>query len=150
VTSPQTSAASAVRWYEIRSPGSKPTIYQGSTYQPDNTSRWISSIAQDKDGDIAVGYSESSTTQYPAIAYTGRLSTDPLGTLETPENVISPACPSGQVCDQVYNTGWGSYTSMSVDPVDDCTFWYTNQYYDAQRSKRWNTRIASFKFASCQ
>ena len=146
---PTTNAYSAIRWYEIRSPGSSPTIYQGGTWQPDDTSRWMMSIAMDKVGDIAVGYSESSGSQYPAIAFTGRTPTDPPG-FETPEVIISPACPTGQTCNQVFNPGWGSYTSMSVDPVDDCTFWYTNQYYIQQGSKIWNTRIASFKFPSCQ
>jgi hypothetical protein len=102
------------------------------------------SIAQDQAGDIAIGYSESSTAIFPSIAYTGRLSTDPLNTLETPESVIMAGLGN-----QVFNTGWGSYTSLSVDPIDDCTFWYTNQYYTQQGSKIWNTRIASFKFPAC-
>jgi len=148
VNPPLTNAFSAIRWYEIRSPGSSPTIYQDGTWEPDDISRWMMSIAMDKVGDIAVGYSESSDSQYPAIAYTGRTPTDPPG-FET-ETILSPACPTGQTCNQVYNHGWGSYTSLSVDPVDDCTFWYTNQYYIQQGSKIWNTRIASFKFPSCK
>ena len=147
---PLSTAYAAIRWYEIRSPGTTPVVYQASTWQPDGTSRWLMSMAMDKVGDIAVGYSESSSTQYPAIAYTGQVPTDPLNTLESPENIISPACPAGQACNQVCNPSWGTYSSMSVDPVDDCTFWYTNQYYIQQGSKIWNTRIASFKFPSCQ
>jgi|HubBroStandDraft_6_1064221.scaffolds.fasta_scaffold00009_64 hypothetical protein len=148
IGAPSSNAVAAIRWYEIRTPLT-PTIYQEGTYQPDATDRWIQSIAQDQAGDIAVGYSESSAAIYPAIAYTGRVPTDPLGTLETPESIISPACASGQVCDQIFNQQWGGYTSLSVDPVDDCTFWYTNQYYPQQGAKIWHTRIASFKFNAC-
>jgi hypothetical protein len=139
-----TDASSFIRWYEIRSPGTTPVIFQGGTWHPDDTSRWMSSMAMDKVGDIAVGYSESSPSIFPGIAYTVHLATDSKGSLETPENVIMIG--SGN---QVFNNNWGSYTSMSIDPVDDCTFWYTNQYYTEQGSKIWNTRIASFKFPSC-
>jgi len=149
IAAPTSGAVAAIRWYEIRTPLT-PTIFQKGTYQPDNTNRWIQSMAQDKLGDIAVGYSESSAAIYPSIAYTGRVPTDALGALETPESIISPPCASGQICDQVFNNQWGGYTSLSVDPVDDCTFWYTNQYYIQQGAKIWNTRIASFKFSSCQ
>jgi hypothetical protein len=103
----------------------------------------MGSIAQDDVGDIALGYSASSATQYPAILYTGRVPTDPLGTLETEVSVIQGAG------NQVFNTNWGGYTSLSIDPMDDCTFWFTNQYYSQQGSKTWNTRIVSFKFAGC-
>jgi len=47
------------------------------------------------------------------------------------------------------DTMWGDYDSISVDPSDDCTFWYTNQYYKAGQQTNWSTRIASFKFAGC-
>ena len=143
VTATGTDALSAIRWYEIRTPGTTPTVYQADTWEPDNISRWMGSMAMDQAGDIAVGYSESSPTQYPAIAYTGRLSTDPLDTLES-ENLIIQGTGN-----QVFNNQWGGYTSLTIDPVDDCTFWYTNQYYAQQGSKIWNTRIASFSFTSC-
>jgi hypothetical protein len=139
----QTSAFSASRWYEVRSPAA-PVLYQWGSFEPDNTSRWMGSIAQDNVGDIALGYSASSSAQYPAILYTGRVPTDALGTLETEVSVIQGAG------NQVFNTNWGGYTSMSIDPVDDCTFWFTNAYYSQQGSKIWNTRIASFKFAGCK
>ena len=139
---PATSAFSASRWYEVRTPAA-PTLYQWGAFEPDNTSRWMGSIAQDDVGDIALGYSASSATQYPAILYTGRVPTDPLGTLETEVSVIQGAG------NQVFNTNWGGYTSLSIDPMDDCTFWFTNQYYSQQGSKTWNTRIVSFKFAGC-
>src|SRR5271169_1223841 len=137
-------AFSVIRWYEIRSPGSSPTVFQGGTYQPDDTTRWMMSIAMDKVGDIALGYTVSSSSTYPGLSYTGRLVTDPRGTLETENSIIVSAGP------QIYNSDWGTYTSMSVDPIDDCTFWYTGQYYKKQASKIWDTRIASFSFPSCQ
>jgi hypothetical protein len=137
-----TGAYSSSRWYEIRTPET-PTLYQWGEFDPDNTSRWMGSIAQDDVGDIAIGYSASSLSEYPSILYTGRLVTDPLGTLETEVNVISGGG------NQVFNTNWGGYTSMSIDPVNDCTFWFTNAYYPDQASKIWHTRIASFQFPNC-
>lgn len=138
----QTNAHAASRWYEIRSPGS-PTLFQWGEFEPDDTSRWMGNIAMDKVGDIALGYSASSLTQYPAIRYTGRVPTDALGTMETEISIIEGAG------NQVFNTNWGAYNGLSVDPADDCTFWFTNQYYSQQGSKIWNTRIAAFKFAGC-
>ena len=133
-----------VRWYEIRSPGSNPTVYQQGTYAPDSTYRWMASVAMDKSGDIAAGYSASSSSIYPAIRWAGRVPTDPLGTLEAETSIMQ------STADQATYSRWGDYTSMSIDPVDDCTFWYTNQYLTPNQSSfNWQTRIVSFKFPNC-
>ena len=133
-----------VRWYELRNPGGTPTIYQQGTYAPDASYRWMGSIAMDASGDMALGYSVSSSAMHPGIRYTGRVPGDPLGTMEA-ENDITDGGGS--------QTGglnrWGDYTSMSIDPVDDCTFWYTDQYLQTTGSFNWSTRIASFKFPTC-
>ena len=135
-----------VRWYEIRNPQGNPaTLYQQGTFAPDSSFRWMPSIAQDKVGNIAVGYSVSSNLMYPAIRYTGRVPSDPLGTMES-ENSIR----EGTGAQLPSNNRWGDYSAMAVDPVDDCTFWYTNQYYSVSSVRNWRTRIASFKFSSCQ
>lgn len=133
-----------LRWYEIRSPFGTPLVYQQGTYAPDTNYRWMGSIAMDHSGDIALGYSISSATTHPGINFTGRVSTDPLGTMESEINVIT-----GAGSEQSPNYRWGDYTSMSVDPVDDCTFWYTNQYYKSDSAQNWNTRVQSFKFPGC-
>jgi hypothetical protein len=135
----------AIRWYEIRRPGGTPTIHQQGTFHPDASFRWVGSIGMDKAGDIAVGYSVSSSTLHPAIRYSGRVPTDPLGTLEAEASLIE-----GGGSQQPKNPFWNDVTSMSIDPVDDCTFWYTNQYYQANGVNEWSTHIASFKFTSCQ
>ncbi|HLY62998.1 MAG TPA: VCBS domain-containing protein [Terriglobia bacterium] len=134
-----------VRWYEIRTPNSTPTIFQQGTFAPDSKYRWMGSIAMDHSGDIAVGYSESSSSINPAIFYTGRVPSDASGTMES-ENLIyaGPGSQSGGNLSR-----WGDYSSMSVDPTDDCTFWYTNEYLPYTGSFNWNTRIASFKFPTC-
>ncbi len=140
-----TTGVSAVRWYELRSPNGTPTVFQQGTFAPDTNSRWMGSIAMDKVGDIAVGYSTSSGAMHPAVRFTGRVPTDPLGTLEG-ENSIFEGLGS-----QLPNLSrWGDYSSMSVDPVDDCTLWYTNEYLLANGTFNWSTRIASFKFPGCQ
>ncbi len=143
VASHSVGSPAAVRWYEIQSPGSSPAVVQQQTYAPDSSWRWMPSIAMDQMGDIALGYSVSSTIMSPAIRYTGRLQSDPLNTMQTENSIIEgPAIQTGI-------NRWGDYSSMSVDPTDDCTFFYTNQYQETTGSYNWNTRIASFKFPSC-
>ncbi len=135
----------SVRWYEIRNPNTTPTVFQqGTLGTSDSIHRWMGSIAMDKQGDIALGYSASSSSVSPSIRYTGRLVTDPLGTMQA-ENIIQAGGGS-----QIGNLHrWGDYSAMTVDPVDDCTFWYTNEYLKAGGSFNWSTRIASFKFPGC-
>jgi hypothetical protein len=132
-----------VRWYEIRSPAT-PTVYQQGTYAPDSSYRWMGSIAMDKVGDIAVGYSVSSSSMHPAIRYTGRLPSDILGTLQGETSIIEGAGSQTRNLSR-----WGDYSGISIDPVDDCTFWYTNEYLKTNGTFNWSTRIASFKFPSC-
>jgi len=138
------SAPSKIRWYEIRNLGSSPTIFQQGTYSPDANFRWMSSAAMDKMGDIAIGYSVSSGSIHPGIAITGQLITDPLGMLETETSVIKgTGSQSG-------SGRWGDYTSMTIDPANDCTFWYTNEYLSNSGNNNWKTIIASFQFSNCQ
>src|SRR5439155_1342049 len=133
-----------VRWYEIRSPNASPTVFQQGTYAPDSTFRWMGSIGMDQSGDIAVGYSASSSSINPAIRYTGRVPGDPLGTLESENSIIEGTGSQTGGLDR-----WGDYSSISIDPADDCTFWYTSEYLAASGSFNWHTRIGSFKFTSC-
>jgi hypothetical protein len=135
-----------IRWYEIRSPGTTPVVFQQSTYAPDTNYRWMGSAAMDKQGNLAVGYSVSSSSVYPAIRYTGRLVTDTLNTLQTEVSIVEGSgAQSGSNLAR-----WGDYSAMSVDPVDDCTFWYTNEYLKTTGAFNWSTRIASVKFTGCQ
>ncbi len=138
------SSVTGVRWYEVRSPNTSPSVFQQGTFAPDSNNRWMGSIAMDKVGDIAVGYSVSSSSIFPSIRYTGRMVGDPLGTMEA-ENVLLTG--TGSQTGSLHR--WGDYSAMTVDPVDDCTFWYTNEYLKAGGSFNWSTRIANFKFPSC-
>jgi hypothetical protein len=136
--------ASGVRWYEVRGLGATPTVFQSGTYSPDSASRWMGSIAQDKQGNMLLGYSVSSSSVRPSIRYTGRLVSDAAGTMQA-ESTLTTGVGS--------QTGglsrWGDYSAMTIDPVDDCTFWYTNQYLKTTGSFNWSTRIGSFKFPGC-
>jgi len=135
-----------VRWYELRLANrTTPYVYQQGTFSPDTSNRWMGSAAMDKEGDVAVGYSVSSSSMNPAIRYAGRLWTDALGTLAQGESTLISGSGSqtGSYADR-----WGDYTSMSVDPTDDCTFWYTNEYLTSY-STSWHTRIGSFSFPGC-
>lgn len=133
-----------LRWYEIRSPNSSPTVYQQGTFKPDSNIRWMGSLAMDQAGDIAIGYSESSASVYPSIYFTGRVATDPLGSLEG-EQLIA----SGLGSQTNGLSRWGDYSAMSVDPADDCTFWYTQEYILANGNYNWNSHIVNFKFPNC-
>jgi hypothetical protein len=133
-----------VRWYEIQSPAGNPVVFQSGTFAPDSSYRWMGSIAMDKVGNIALGYSVSSGSLHPAIRYTGRVPSDPLGTMETETSIIEG--PGSQIN---FLHRWGDYSSMSVDPVDDCTFWYSSEYQPSNGAFNWHTRIASFKFPGC-
>ena len=134
-----------VRWYELRNTGSGWSIYQEGTYAPDSDNRWIGSIAMNGAGDIALGYSVSSTSTYPSIRFTGRLNGDTLNEMTQGEGTIVAGGGS-----QSHSSGrWGDYSMMSVDPTDDCTFWYTQEYYASNSGAGWQTRIGSFKLADC-
>src|SRR5262249_10279900 len=133
-----------VRWYEIQNPNGTPVVAQQSTFAPDSNFRWMGSIAMDQAGDMALGYSVSSSTVNPSIRFTGRAPTDPVNTMETETSIVAG---SGSQTGNL--TRWGDYSSISVDPVDDCTFWYTTEYIKANGSFNWSTRIANFKFPSC-
>lgn len=135
-----------IRWFEMRNATSgAPTIYQEGTYQPDTDWRWMGSAAMDFVGNIAIGYSVSSGTIKPQLRYTGRLAGDPLNLLPQGEEHLFDGAGA--------QTGtlnrWGDYSDLTIDPVDDCTFWYTNQYLPADGTFNWATRIGSFKFPNC-
>jgi hypothetical protein len=135
-------SVTGIRWYEVRNMASTPTVYQQGTYQPDSSFRWMPSLAVDKVGNMAVGYSVSSSAMYPAIRYAGRLVTDALGTLGQGEATLIAGTGS-----QTTYTRWGDYSGMVLDP-NGCTFWYTTEYY-LTTGTNWQTRIASFQFPSC-
>lgn len=139
------SGNAAVRWYEIRNMSTTPGIFQQASYSPDTNFRWMGSVAVDKQGNMAMGYSKSSGAVKPSLAFATRLATDAPGTLGAETTIVAG---TGS---QLSNLSrWGDYTHMSVDPVDDCTFWYTGQYLKANGTFNWSTRIASFKIATCQ
>jgi hypothetical protein len=135
-----------VRWYELRDPNGTPFIYQQGTFMPDSTYRWMGSIAMDKADNIALGYSASSADIYPAIRYSGRTPENPLGTLQDEKSIIE----GGGSQQPTSRQRWGDYSAITIDPIDDCTFWFTTEYYQTSGSVfNWNTRIASFRFPSC-
>jgi len=138
-------ADAATRWYEFRAtpPGSSFGVYQGGTMQDKAISIWMGSIAMDKQGNIALGASAvSATTTKPTIGYTGRIPSDPLGKMESPKIVVKGTGV------QTGSNRWGGYSSMSVDPSDDCTFWYAQEYYKTNGTN-WIIHVNSFKFKGC-
>jgi hypothetical protein len=141
-------SSGGVRWYEIQDPSGTsggPTVFQQGTFAPDSNWRWMGSVAMDHAGDIGAGYSVSSGAMHPAIAVTGRTPSDPLGTFES-ETVVFNG-PGSQT--PTLNR-WGDYSAITVDPVDDCTFWFTTEYIPSPNGAfNWHTRIASFRMSNC-
>jgi hypothetical protein len=139
-----------VRWWELRNPRNA-VLHQEGTWAPnDGINRWMGSVALDKQGNLALGYSVvNATNVFPGIRYAGRLNGDPLGQLTQAETVLQ----NGSGVQTTTNSRWGDYTSMSVDPQDGCTFWYMNEYYARSGTtadpRPWQTRIGAFKFPGC-
>lgn len=145
-------AVAGIRWYEIRDPNGAPSLFQSGDVLPgDGVHRWMASAAMDDHGNLALGYTASGTAVFPGIRATGRLAADASGVLqsETPikDGTIAQTTPSR----------WGDYSSLMPDPIDDCTFWYSGEYIDADTVAPistlpyfvWHTRIASFRFPDC-
>jgi hypothetical protein len=139
-----TSTQTGIRWYELRGSGT-PTVYQDGTVNPDNTTyRFIPSIAEDSSGNAAVGYSISSKETHPGMNASWWSLTDPSAPQEF--TLYDGAA------DQENTWHWGSYDSMTVDPVDGCTFWYVNEYYPQNQTGteiNWYTRISNFQLPGC-
>lgn len=129
-----------MRWYELRKTGTQWDVFQSGTYSPGEDSRWMGSVAMDKDGNIALGYSLSGDNTYPSISATGRHFSDLAGAMTFPEATI--ATGGGN---QSYNVRWGDYSMMGVDPADDLSFWYTQQFLPSTGWNTWRTRIAAFQ-----
>lgn len=136
----------AIRWFEVRKTGGVYSLYQESTYAPDASHRWMGSIAMDGSGNIALAYSVSNPAENikPSIRYATRLRNDPLGTLSAEAEMWTG---------NGVQTGiqrWGDYSDLTVDPVDNCTFWFTTEYHDVTDSGwGWNTRIGVFRIPEC-
>ena len=137
-------SSTGARWYQITNPNGTPNVAQQGTFAPDSTYRWMGSIAMDQAGDIALGYSASSSSIHPAVRYTGRVPSDPSGMMESEDSIIEgTGSQTGGL------SRWGDYSAISIDPSDDCTFFYTNEYLPSDGSFNWHTRVGSFKFTSC-
>ena len=144
----QPKASAAVRWYQLRRKASSPwTVQQQGTYAPDGDSRWMSSAAMDKLGGIAIGYSVSGPTlTFPSIRIAARTVGDPAGQLSAETSV---ATGSGEQLTASYIARWGDYSAMTVDPVDDCTLWYTTEYMSTTGVFDWSTRVAAVRLPGC-
>jgi hypothetical protein len=134
-----------IRWYEIGRSGATYSITQESTYAPaDGRHRWMGSIAMDKCGDIALAYSTSSTSESPSLRIATRLFTDRRNKLQTEAVLVSGGGS------QTTSNRWGDYSALTLDPSDECTFWYTGEYYTASSGSGWTTRVGKFVLPNCQ
>ncbi len=136
---------SGVRWFELqRSQGSTWSLRQEGTWTSGLNSRWMASAAMDRAGDIALAYSLSGVTTYPSLGFTARLYGDTAGEMTLGEGSLVAGGGS-----QTAANRWGDYSSLSVDPSDGCTFWYTGEYFATSSLYNWNTRIGAFTLPEC-
>lgn len=139
------SSYAAPRWYQLNVSGATPILTQSGTYQPTtSTARWMGSIAVDKVGNAAVGYSTTSTKIFPSLRIAGRSAAATLGTFDLAEQTLF----AGTGAQKGGYGRWGDYSDLAVDPADGCTFWFTSEYYSST-GNAWRTRIESFKMAGC-
>lgn len=143
VALPQNQSTSGVRWYELRGLETSPTVHQQGTFAPDATARWMGGIAMDKAGNMLLGYSASGRKVHPSIRITGRAASDPLNTLSS-EMIVAAGNGTQSI------SRWGDYSSLTLDPVDDCTFWFSTQYVRRDGDFVWRTRFARMKFENCK
>ncbi|HZI17764.1 MAG TPA: hypothetical protein VEY09_04140 [Pyrinomonadaceae bacterium] len=146
-----TNNVTGIRWYELTNAAGQtvtsatPVVRQQGTYAPTAEYRWMGSAAMDKTGGIAIGYNVSSSTIKPGIRYTYRAPADPLGTMGIEQSVLAgPGSQTGTL------SRWGDYSTLSVDPVDDCTMVFTTEYIPSDGSFNWATYIHSFRLSTCQ
>jgi len=133
---------SGERWFELRKTGAGPwSLFQEGTFSPDADHRFMGTVAMDGDGNILLGYALSSTTTNPSIAFTGRHAADPAGTMTEPEQVLIAGVGNSAT------SRYGDYSQMGIDPVDDCTFWFTVEY--AEGVSNTTTGIGAVKFDGC-
>ena len=134
-----------IHWFELRKTAALDwSLHQEGLHAPDASNRWMGSIALDGAGNMALGYSVSSATLYPSIAYAGRLAGDPLNSLTQAETLLLAGGGSQSGANR-----WGDYSMLAVDPLDECTFWYTQEYYASTSPLNWRTHIGAFRFPSC-
>ncbi len=141
-----------IRWFEMRRAGDAMSVYDQGTHNltpgdgANGLNNWMGGIAQDNRGDIALGFSQAGTTQRANIMIAGRTNNTPnSGTLNEGEALMYAAGGS-----QTSSSGrWGDYSAMSIDPTDDCTFWYTQEYYATTSSSGWSTRVGKFRYPQC-
>lgn len=137
-----------VRVYELKRTAGPYAVTEQSTIGNSSTSRWIGSVAQDNQGNMAVGYNLVADNKDPSIVYSGKLASEPAGTFRDEATLVE-----GTGVQKAFGWRWGDYSGMSVDPVDDCTFWMTGEYYTLESQNfsdyTWLTRIGKFKFAEC-
>jgi hypothetical protein len=142
----KTPVDSGVRWFELRRVGAGNwALHQEGTFSPGDTSthHLLGTLAMDKFGNIGMGYNVTKTTSptvFASLRYTGRAAGDPLGVMSLAETTVATGAAAET------SGRWGDYYQMTVDPVDDCTFWFVGMY---RPSGGWQTRIQDFKFPGC-
>jgi hypothetical protein len=136
--------AGGVRWYEFRLNGNRdPELFQQGTYAPDGLYRWMASAGMDRQGNLGMGYSFGGTPHFTGQRFSARMSDDAPGLLGVHETVLV----EGEAA-QTNASRWEDYTTLAMDPSDDCTFWYVGDYVK-KGAATYSTRIGAFRLPGC-
>lgn len=143
---PGSGTVNCIRWAKINPVTA--TVMDAGVYASNGEYRFFPDLAVNQCGDMAIGYTKSSTTMFPSIWITGRESSDPAGTLQAETEM-----KAGEITYSAFDSAprrWGDYTGMTIDP-DGKTFWYLGEYSKDTgiSSGRWGTYIGSYSFPSC-
>ncbi len=128
-----------IRWYELRRTDTDWSVYQQSTFSPDEDGRFMGAININSKGQIAIAYNHSGPGKYASIYFTGRNADDPLNQMIYSETLVKEGTEFG-----TQGSRWGDYSDLTLDPVNDSIFWFSGMY----GGSNWTTRISSFKFQS--
>lgn len=139
------SSNTAARWYELRNSGTGWTVAQQGTHMPTTDYRWMSSAAMDKIGNIVMGYSVSSSSVYPDVRAAVKAPADATFGAEI---LLAPSTRGAQSGTRGL-TRWGDYSSMSLDPADGCTMFFTTEYQKTTGEFNWSTRIGKVRASTC-
>lgn len=147
VEGPAPKFAPAIRWYELRlspaNPDLHPVVTQQATIAPDTKNRFMGAISIDRFTNIAIGYTVTSSLIYPSLELAYHNYNDPNNRTTIQPLFTGKASQTGV-------SDWGMRSNMTVDPVDECTFWYSNEYLKETGSMNWSTVIVKFKLAACK
>ena len=135
----------ALRLYDLTINGNNLSVARQQTFEPDARFRWMGSAAMDKQGNVLIGYTAAGVDLFPSTRFAGYAAGEPA--IHDERTMVAGMAAQVDANDPLDR--WGDYSTMTIDPTDDCTFWYTAQVQTVEGTFNWSTRIGHMKFNQC-